>query len=102
MTLKKIITILILAFVLAGSTTLVALPVEAVAKYHASIYPFQHHRRARHKYYTNARGRRVHSPVHSRSVPAGATAECNDGTYSFSQSRRGTCSHHGGVRRWLR
>jgi hypothetical protein len=24
-----------------------------------------------------------------------------DGTYSFSQSRRGTCSHHGGVAKWL-
>ena len=29
-------------------------------------------------------------------------AVCNDGTYSYSQNRRGTCSHHGGVRRWLR
>lgn len=37
-----------------------------------------------------------------RIPPAGATAECWDGTYSFSQSRRGTCSHHGGVKRWLR
>jgi hypothetical protein len=36
-----------------------------------------------------------------RLPPAGATAECNDGTYSFSSSRRGTCSHHGGVKRWL-
>lgn len=34
-------------------------------------------------------------------VPAGATAQCNDGTYSFSRSRRGTCSHHNGVARWL-
>lgn len=33
--------------------------------------------------------------------PAGATAICNDGTYSYSQNRRGTCSHHGGVREWL-
>jgi serine/threonine-protein kinase len=33
--------------------------------------------------------------------PAGATAICNDGTYSYSQHRRGTCSHHGGVRVWL-
>lgn len=33
--------------------------------------------------------------------PAGATAQCNDGTYSFSQHRSGTCSHHGGVKRWL-
>ena len=35
------------------------------------------------------------------SYPSGATAICNDGTYSFSQHRRGTCSHHGGVRQWL-
>jgi hypothetical protein len=34
-------------------------------------------------------------------APAGATALCNDGTYSFSQHRSGTCSHHGGVREWL-
>jgi Protein of unknown function (DUF3761) len=34
-------------------------------------------------------------------IPAGATAECRDGSYSFSQHRRGTCSHHGGVSRWL-
>ncbi len=53
------------------------------------------------KYYTNSHGRRVQSPTHYNSAPAGATALCNDGTYSFSQSRRGTCSHHGGVARWL-
>jgi hypothetical protein len=34
-------------------------------------------------------------------VPPGATARCHDGTYSFSQTRSGTCSHHGGVARWL-
>jgi hypothetical protein len=33
--------------------------------------------------------------------PLGATAICNDGTYSYSQNRRGTCSHHGGVQQWL-
>jgi hypothetical protein len=32
--------------------------------------------------------------------PAGATAKCRDGTYSYSQSRSGTCSHHGGVAIW--
>ena len=32
----------------------------------------------------------------------GATAICNDGWLSNSQHRRGTCSHHGGVREWLR
>jgi hypothetical protein len=31
----------------------------------------------------------------------GATAQCGDGTYSFSRHARGTCSHHGGVSRWL-
>jgi len=54
-------------------------------------------------YYINSQGNSVHSPASSTdsSVPAGATAQCADGTYSFSQSRRGTCSHHGGVASWL-
>jgi endonuclease YncB( thermonuclease family) len=29
-------------------------------------------------------------------------ARCNDGSISYSQQRRGTCSHHGGVAVWLR
>jgi hypothetical protein len=54
-------------------------------------------------YYTNVDGNEVHSPANTvdGSVPAGASARCADGTYSFSQSRRGTCSHHGGVAQWL-
>jgi len=54
-------------------------------------------------YYKNSAGNTVHSPAYTRdnSIPAGASAQCRDGTYSFSQSRRGTCSHHGGVARWL-
>jgi hypothetical protein len=54
-------------------------------------------------YYTNSAGNTVHSPANTvdGSVPAGASARCGDGTYSFSQSRRGTCSHHGGVAQWL-
>ncbi|MFL6283566.1 MAG: surface-adhesin E family protein [Pyrinomonadaceae bacterium] len=32
--------------------------------------------------------------------PAGATALCRDGTYSYSEHRQGTCSHHGGVAEW--
>lgn len=51
--------------------------------------------------YVNSAGNTVCSPYQSSSAPAGATAECRDGTYSFSQSRRGTCSHHGGVAEWL-
>lgn len=52
-------------------------------------------------YYQNSSGNTVHSPAYSTTKPAGATAVCGDGTYSFSQSRRGTCSHHGGVANWL-
>lgn len=52
-------------------------------------------------YYTNSRGERVRRPTRSETPPAGASAQCRDGTYSFSRSRRGTCSHHGGVARWL-
>jgi hypothetical protein len=51
--------------------------------------------------YINSRGNCVHRPVQANSAPRGATAHCRDGTYSFSQSRRGTCSHHGGVAKWL-
>jgi len=39
--------------------------------------------------------------VQGASPPAGATARCRDGTYSFSKHRSGTCSHHGGVATWL-
>jgi len=52
-------------------------------------------------YYTNVDGNSVHSPAYAPSVPAGASARCRDGTYSFSQHRSGTCSHHGGVADWL-
>lgn len=47
--------------------------------------------------YTNSSGNYVPSPS---SNPVGASAKCRDGTYSYSQSRRGTCSHHGGVAVW--
>src|SRR5579872_4911264 len=43
-------------------------------------------------YYINSSGNEVHSPAYSNTVPAGATAQCRDGTYSFSQHRSGTCS----------
>jgi hypothetical protein len=33
--------------------------------------------------------------------PPGATAQCRDGTYSYSQHHAGTCSYHGGVAVWL-
>ena len=54
-------------------------------------------------YYNNSAGNSVHSPANTvdGSVPAGASAKCGDGTYSFSQHHSGTCSHHGGVAQWL-
>lgn len=57
-----------------------------------------------HGHYINANGNEVHSPAHSKSgaIPNGASAQCRDGSYSFSQNHRGTCSHHGGVGVWLR
>ena len=48
--------------------------------------------------YINVDGNEVCRPS---SNPSGATAVCRDGTYSYSQHRSGTCSHHGGVRTWL-
>ena len=52
-------------------------------------------------HYINTAGNEVHSPAFAPSQPAGASARCRDGSYSFSQSRRGTCSHHGGVEEWF-
>jgi hypothetical protein len=51
--------------------------------------------------YVNVDGKCVHRPVQADRPPAGATAKCRDGAYSFSQHRSGTCSHHGGVAAWL-
>ncbi|AXH72285.1 MAG: protein of unknown function DUF3761 [Caudoviricetes sp.] len=56
-----------------------------------------------HRHYQNSDGSSIHSPAHTRSgqAPAGATAKCGDGSFSFSQHHRGTCSRHGGVVSWL-
>ncbi|MGW5308894.1 DUF3761 domain-containing protein [Nocardia thailandica] len=51
--------------------------------------------------YENSDNQCVQRPQSSPTAPAGATARCKDGTYSFSQHRRGTCSGHGGVAEWL-
>ena len=52
-------------------------------------------------YYTNSDGQRVRTPVQASSAPPGATAQCRNGSWSFSHHRQGTCSHHGGVANWL-
>ena len=51
--------------------------------------------------YANSKGETVKRPENCSEAPQGATAQCRDGSYSFSRSRRGTCSHHGGVANWL-
>lgn len=48
--------------------------------------------------YYNSDGVWVPSPGSSSS---GASARCNDGSYSYSTHRSGTCSGHGGVDVWL-
>jgi hypothetical protein len=39
--------------------------------------------------------------VSETGAPQGATAQCKNGTYSFSKTRSGTCSRNGGVKEWL-
>jgi Protein of unknown function (DUF3761) len=51
--------------------------------------------------YINRNGETVKRPETWLVAPKGAMAQCRDGSYSFSRSRRGTCSHHGGVAKWL-
>jgi hypothetical protein len=52
-------------------------------------------------YYRNSDGNCVHRPQQAATAPSGATAQCKDGSYSFSQHRQGTCSGHHGVAQWL-
>ena len=56
---------------------------------------------AKSLYYTNISGSKIHVPVQAQVIPIGATVQCRDSSYSFSAHRRGTCSHHRGVSRWL-
>lgn len=56
-----------------------------------------------HRHYHSRRdGCDVHGPAKTRdgAKPEGASAKCRDGTWSFSHTRSGTCSRHGGVERW--
>lgn len=51
--------------------------------------------------YINSDGIEVQSPTAYKSPPPGSCAICQDGTYSQSKHRQGTCSRHGGVKEWL-
>ncbi|CNH06807.1 Protein of uncharacterised function (DUF3761) [Yersinia thracica] len=44
---------------------------------------------------------RVTAAPAAGNIPSGATARCQDGTYSYSQQHSGACSRHKGVDRWL-
>lgn len=66
----------------------------------ARSYRPHHYAATSSGYYTNVDGNRVHRPMMSSSRPSGASAHCADGSWSFSQHARGTCSHHGGVASW--
>jgi hypothetical protein len=52
-------------------------------------------------HYVNSDGTCVHRPTSAPSAPSGASARCNDSTYSYSKHRQGTCSGHHGVAQWL-
>jgi uncharacterized protein DUF3761 len=49
-------------------------------------------------YYTSRDGNRIAIPGQSS---AGATAVCRNGSFSYSENHRGTCSQEGGVAEWL-
>ncbi|WP_425542399.1 DUF3761 domain-containing protein [Sphingomonas oligophenolica] len=68
---------------------------------HRTYHGYSSSRSSSSDYYTAHSGHRVHRPVQASHAPAGASAQCRDQSWSFSESRRGTCSHHGGVARWL-
>jgi predicted RNA-binding Zn-ribbon protein involved in translation (DUF1610 family) len=50
-------------------------------------------------YYVNSTEHLVHSPSCGEEHEK-RTAECRDGSVSFSEHHRGTCSYHGGVAHW--
>lgn len=91
----KLLAATLLSFALA-----VALPGQSLAQAQPGSDQSQLIERG---HYTNQNGQSVHSPAHSvnGAVPAGATARCKDGAYSFSKHRSGTCSGHHGVAEWL-
>ena len=47
----------------------------------------------------NSSGHVLHSPSCGQEHEK-RTAECRDGSVSFSEHHRGACSHHGGVAHW--
>lgn len=94
---------------LAAAVALVVLagPAEARKPKHGDLRYGSHveEQLQHHRHYVSKAGHDVHAPakhVIGGAVPDGATARCRSGDYSFSHSRRGTCSRQGGVAGWLR
>ncbi len=76
-------------------------PAFAKPSHHHKHHALSHQYGGSGEGYVNSDGSHVHKPKASDSKPAEATAKCRDGTWSFSRHRRGTCSRHGGVARWV-
>lgn|GEM_PF-1420659 len=104
-TLGGIVLLLIFAGVASSSSAPSAQPsgYQGVSASQQQTAPVQAAQLSNDSYYVNSNGNTVHSPAYTSTgaIPAGATAQCGDGTYSFSQHHSGTCSHHGGVAQWL-
>jgi hypothetical protein len=94
---------LVLSLVLAMPAFPQAQPKPTQSPTPTSTVPATTHGACAADYYRNSDGVCVHRPAKTQNggVPAGSTARCRDGSYSFSQSRRETCSHHGRVAKWL-
>ena len=57
--------------------------------------------RSSQSYYRSSDGTTVHGPTLENSAAYGrVSADCRDGTHSYSHHHQGTCSGHGGVADW--
>lgn len=90
---KRWISALALAATALGLTT----PAGAHVSHHYARHASVHHS---YGLSTGRQGYSIHSPMRADSRPDGASVHCRDGSWSFSQHHRGTCSHHGGVASW--
>ncbi len=100
----KVAALVLLAFLALGASAKPSAPALPASAASAALHATPNESQlVEHGSYVNRSGSVVHRPAHSKTgaAPDGATAQCRDGSYSFSQHRRGTCSHHGGVEQWL-